>query len=78
MSFRCHHQGSGNQAHPRQGKRVMVFLRRAMMIREPANALGHEFGGERCVGGFQVEPGDADVFPVMKKLGGKRQFFESA
>jgi hypothetical protein len=39
MSLRRFRQGGTNQSHPSQGKRLMVFLRRAMVKREPTNTL---------------------------------------
>jgi len=50
----------------------MVFLRRAMVIREPANTFRHAFCGARCVARFQQEPRNVKVFPVVKEIGGKR------
>jgi len=69
--LRCFHQGGGYQAHPSHCECVVILLRCALVIGEAADAASHEFRRTRRIGRLQVEPGDAQVFPVMKELSGK-------
>src|SRR5205807_8142993 len=77
-AFRRLRQSRGNQAHPSERKRVMVFPGRAMMIGKTANTSGHAFGSTRRIGRFQVEPGNADMFAMMKLVRRKRKIFKPA
>src|SRR5689334_6460123 len=56
----------------------MIFLRRAMMIGETQDACGHAFGRTRRVRRFQIKPGDADMFAVMKLARRKRKILKRA
>jgi hypothetical protein len=49
---------------------VMIFLGCTLMIREAADPRSHALGGAGRVGRFQVEPGDADMFPMVKRSAG--------
>ena len=77
-TFRGFRQGYRHQAHPEQRERVVILLRRAMMVGEAANPAAHALGSAGSVGGLQVEPGDAEMFAVMKLVRWKRKILEGA
>lgn len=56
----------------------MVFLRRTMMIGKAQDTGGHPLSGASGVRRFQIKPGDANMFAVVKLVRGKRKVLERA